>query len=616
MKKIFLALLIAAFSGAADAEIISSRCIYTASLGKLSASSENPREACQKVTDKWISAFNVDVNLYGGYPSVTSTIDPASATQSGFFWTACIIKWPAGQTNLGNISSVCSTPPTDIFPQTCTPADGLLVGHPILPSSGEKLLQEEDYAGSQPAALDFERRWLSSWALAAGVQANDATTTNTTIIRPAPSQTLGAGWSHNHIGTISPAGQALATAPLITVHLPEGNSRTFSKNAAGAWQAAGHPELQLILAANGAATLSDSRANIRLDFDAAGRMIAHTARNGWQTTYTYNTSGQLTRIQNAFGRTLTLAYTAAGANGLLASVTTPDGLIRYEYETAAPTAGGQRRLTGIIYPDGSRKTYLYENTAFPHLITGTIDQNGKRLATYAYDRLGRATSTQWAHGADTYSASYSGNNPPGANQSGVTITDPLGTKRSYAYQFKNGQIAVSSANLAPANAWADPIRARTQDAQGNITAETTFAGSRTDYQWNARQLPTQIVRAAGRTEQQSTVYEWHPTLSVPTQIIDGKTRTTLSYDDKGNLLARTVADSSNPQTSLRWTYTYTAQGLLATETDPSGATTTYGYDAQGNLTTVKNPLGHTTGLSYDAAGRVTHITDPNGLQIR
>ncbi len=309
---------------------------------------------------------------------------------------------------------------------------------------------------------------------------------------------------------MNPAGHAQATTSLITIHLPDGNSRTFSKDAAGKWAAAGHPELQLTLAADGAATLTNSRTNTRLDFDAAGRMVAQTARNGWQTTYTYNTSGQLTRIQNAFGRSLTLAYTAPDANGLLASVATPDGLIRYEYEKAAPVAGGQRRLTGVVYPDGSRKTYLYENTAHPYLLTGIIDQNGKRLATYAYDNLGRATSTQWAGGADKYTASYSGNNPPGTNQSGVTITDPLGAKRTYAYQFNNGQVAVSNASLAPADPLAAPIRNRTQNAQGNITSETTFTGSTTNYQWNARNLPSQITRAAGKAEQQSTSYEWHP----------------------------------------------------------------------------------------------------------
>lgn len=417
---------------------------------------------------------------------------------------------------------------------TCTPSDGLILGHPILASSGEKILEEEDHAGSGAGALVFERRWLSSWALAAqqNTAAGAAAQGSQPGIRPLPSSVLGAGWSHNHIGHITPSGAALAAAPLITVQLPDGNSRTFSKDAAGKWTAAGHPELQLTLAADGAATLTDTRANTRLNFDAAGRITAATARNGWQTTYTYNQAGQLTHIRNAFGRDLTLTYTAADARGLLASVITPDGAIRYEYDSAPAVAAGNtaspanethsapssatslQRLKAVIYPDGSRKTYLYEDPARPYLLTGTIDQNGTRQATYAYDSLGRATSTQWAAGADRYSVRYNGNNPPGTNQGTVSVTDPLGASRSYSYQYNNGQTAVGSSNLAPAGN-ADPIRSRVQDAQGNVTSETSFTGSRTDYRWNARRLLEQITRAAGRPEQQSTVYEWHPRFSLP-----------------------------------------------------------------------------------------------------
>src|SRR3970282_1343456 len=71
--------------------------------------------------------------------------------------------------------------------------------------------------------------------------------------------------------------------------------------------------------------------------------------------------------------------------------------------------------------------------------------------------------------------------------------------------------------------------------------------------------------------------------------------TTYSY--QGNLLSG-VVDALNGET----TYTYTAEGLLETETDPLGNVTTYDYDVNGQLISMADALLNTWTYEYDNLG--------------
>ena len=58
----------------------------------------------------------------------------------------------------------------------------------------------------------------------------------------------------------------------------------------------------------------------------------------------------------------------------------------------------------------------------------------------------------------------------------------------------------------------------------------------------------------------------------------------------------------------------TANGLLASLTDPSGAKTSYVYDAAGNLTSLTQPGNLVTQLGdYDAHGRARRVVAPDGV---
>ncbi|WP_307701657.1 RHS repeat-associated core domain-containing protein [Variovorax paradoxus] len=154
---------------------------------------------------------------------------------------------------------------------------------------------------------------------------------------------------------------------------------------------------------------------------------------------------------------------------------------------------------------------------------------------------------------------------------------------------------------------------RVQDANGLITSETDFNGVVTKTTWDVvRRLPTTVVHASGTPEAQTVTTQWHPTFSLPTLVTEAGRTTAYTYGTLGNTLSRTVTDTTTNQAQL-WQWTYNAQQLVATATEPNGAVTSYTYDLRGNVLTSTNALGHVTSHTYDTANRVVSTTAPNGL---
>ena len=60
-------------------------------------------------------------------------------------------------------------------------------------------------------------------------------------------------------------------------------------------------------------------------------------------------------------------------------------------------------------------------------------------------------------------------------------------------------------------------------------------------------------------------------------------------------------------------YTYNANGQLATQTDPNGAVTQYSYNAAGQLTELQDGSGNLLDkYTYDSAGQLTQTVTGNG----
>ena len=405
---------------------------------------------------------------------------------------------------------------------------------------------------------------------------------------------LGKTWTHNHSTSLKVTVRDAAAAPqAVAITTPEGYLRTFFKQAqASGWTATNGADT---LTGNGPWTYHRAEDDVTQAFDTNGRLLTQTERSGWTTTYAYS-GGRLTSVTNAFGRTLSFQY----SGDQLVSVTTPDArVISYAYDSTG-------RLTSVTYPDAKSRSFVYENASFPHALTGIFDESGARWGTFAYDTQGRAISTELAGTVERYQVSY-----PSTNS--ASVIDPLGTARSYSYGTTFGKLAVTGGSLPSGTGEAD-ASSRVQDANGLITSETDFKGVQTTTTWDvARRLPTSVTRAAGTPEAQTTTTQWHATWALPVLVTEAGRTTAYTYDTQGRPLTQTVTHTAAGNKTQTTSWTYTPQGLVATETAPNGAVTSYTYDAAGNVLTATNALGHVTSYTYDSANRMLSQTAPNGL---
>lgn len=363
----------------------------------------------------------------------------------------------------------------------------------------------------------------------------------------------------------------------------------------GVWQGDGDVNSRLTATANG------WQYQTGLDeveqYNAQGQLLSITGRNGLSLQLAYDNLGRLSSVTNAFGQVLRYAYQGDGKQ--VVAVTVPSGAVyRYQYDT-------QANLLKVIYPDQTQRQFVYENTDYPHALTGILDEKGVRYATDQYDAEGNDIANELAGGVNKTQISYAMN---GANVT-ATVTQPQGlvstSKLTEVNQMpletersENGRSATSQ-----------------YDANGNITQQTDLNGVTTTYTYDtARNLQTSRTEAVGRPEARTFTTSWHPQFRLPTQIVEPKRTTSFSYDSKGNLLQKTV--TANGQ-SRSWSYSYDANSLLLSEDGPRtdvNDITRYQYDSLGRLTSISNALNQTSRInSYNADGQPLSVTDANGL---
>ena len=199
-------------------------------------------------------------------------------------------------------------------------------------------------------------------------------------------------------------------------------------------------------------------------YDATGKLLAITNLAGQVQTLTYSNgttgvnggyilsatgvatstvlpAGFLIRVADPAGRTLQFGYDSMHR---VVKMTDPGGgVYLYSYKGVNITVGTSTlmtdHLTSVTYPDSKQKTYLYAETtnvsatpnsgvSYTDALTGIIDENGNRYASWTYDSAGRAASSEhgaFGSGIDHVGLVYTA--PDINGNSSTSVTDPLGT---------------------------------------------------------------------------------------------------------------------------------------------------------------------------------------------
>lgn len=491
---------------------------------------------------------------------VANAVNPFGAEHAVLLTPVATSPISADPKNSGNSNPDC--------PQACA-------GNPINAATGNKFQAETDFIGAANTGLEIRRFYNS--------QSNVKTT-------------LGFGWrgSWQQALTIDTANNSVKATR------EDGRVESFTQSATGTWQSDADVVNQLSVIKNASnqqtgwqlLTRDDAVESYTLD----GRLNSITTRAGMTTSLSYDNQNRLSTVTGHFGHALSFAYNTSNQ---LSSISLPDGS-SYQYAYDA-----DNNLVSVTNPDQTKRQYVYENSTFTHLLTGIIDENGKRFATWTYDTQGRATSSQHAGGAELTSVAY---NADGS----ATVTDALGNQ--HGYNFTTQFDVVKPSDVTGAANKGLGAKAFTYDTNGFVASKTDFNGNVTTFVRDAGGQETSRTEAAGTALARTISTTWHANFRLPIKITEPNRVTSFSYDANGNLLKRTITAGA---ISRSWAFTYNAAGQVLTVDGPRtdlNDISQYAYDNLGNLSSVTDALGHVTEFTaYNANGQPLSSKDANGL---
>ncbi len=498
-------------------------------------------------------------------------------------------------------------------------------GNPINAATGNKFQTETDYQGPANTGLEF-KRYYNSQDLSGSV-------------------VLGNNWHSTYHRGLTPPAQANDPVKITGA---DGRVDTFKFNAAsGTWLSEADVASRLgeLKDADGVRTGWQlvTEDDDKETYSPDGRLLSIITRSGQKTTLGYGADNRLSTVTGPFGHTLGFSYDSA--TGLLQTMRLPDtSLYQYGY-------GNYGNLTTVTYPDLKIRTYLYENSPYVEALTGIIDEENKRFATFNYDSQGLATSSEHAGGVEKTTITY--------NSDGTSdVIDPYLNLHSYSFveQFDLKKPLAVTGQPVPTMG----SKAASYDADGNVKSRTDFNNNKTCYAYDLNRnleiarieglapgkvCPSNIITyiLATGTVERKILTTWHNTYRLPTAISEPKRLTTFVYHGDngatcgniGVLCNKTVTATTDPDGGQGfaantiglprvWSYTYNNLGEISTidgpRTDASDTTAFLYYTSdasdhkKGDLRRVTDAAGNiTTYNTYNLNGSPTRITDDNGL---
>ncbi|HFJ9926235.1 DUF6531 domain-containing protein, partial [Pseudomonas aeruginosa] len=244
-----------------------------------------------------------------------------------------------------------------------------------------------------------------------------------------------------------------------------------------------------------------SELNDAMEFDQNGVLIKLTTKEGRK--YRVERGASLT-ISDEHGNKLVLSE---GANHQLLRAQTGGISIEYTYDK-------EQRLTSVTRTDGQYSTktqYLYDDPRNGKLLTGILDNNNRRFATWTYDDQGRAISSVHANGAEKVSLAYN-------DDGSTTVTNEYGKQATYRFQVIQGIKRIVAIEGEPSPNCPSSNSTFTYDERGLLSSKRDNNGNLTTYQYSARGLETSRTEAAGTAQARTITTDWHPTLFLPVQV--------------------------------------------------------------------------------------------------
>ena len=421
----------------------------------------------------------------------------------------------------------------------------------------------------------------------------------------------------------------------ILFFIPQGSSNpTFqpaSISASGAYQPGlvGQVERLVTNPATGNYELTDRSGTTYVFSSGSGTPLIEIHKlNNYVQTINRDSSGNLLGVSDNRGRSLSFSL----AYGLISDVQVGGvTYLHFDYLGLANTSSLSQTSPGSIYNVSIIKkisylatstneslSYTYDDTSNPFALTGITDGRGIRYATWTYDNLLRATSSQHAGGVDLNTMSYDKAN------SRVVINNPLNKQEYVNYSVSlSGRVLPQSVVGQPSPSCPISTASFLYDSNDFLSSQTDAEGRVTTYVNDSTSgLPSSATRGSGTSSSVTATYTWNIKWRVPASVAGPGLTTSYVWTDAGQLTSVTQTDTttqSSPYATAgqarTWNYSYDGSGRLAGVAGPvSGVSTSYSYDANGYVKTFTNELGQVTTITAtNGLGEPTSLTDPNGV---
>ena len=374
---------------------------------------------------------------------------------------------------------------------------------------------------------------------------------------------------------------------------------------------------------------------------STGNLTSMTQADGSQIQFGYDSSHDLTSIENYAKNTTSLQYNSAHQVTQVTQQTAAGSAVtRFDYVSSTETQVADPD-TNQSDPVGSVPNVTYTVTASTSLVTQTEDQGGNIFkASYNADADNQTSFTGPISGENTTSGYTNG------GVSRLNIKSPTGATASWTYNNTGTYPGAAYLPTGSTDAQNNPGvytydgAGNLQSAQDNLPATSYVyynsdgtpnyskapAGGQTNYYYtDGDHELNKISPPSGGTLQPTTItYDGFGRVATVSNGVNTVTYTydladritkaaytggpkavtvNYTYDGAGNM--HTQSDATGTVT-----WTYDGRNLVLTRTDTAGGgTLAYGYDLDGNLTSAQDG-GGTTSYTYNSLNQLTQLKDP------
>ncbi len=406
---------------------------------------------------------------------------------------------------------------------------------------------------------------------------------------------LGYGWTFSFNTSLS----VNATSGVVTVNEETGGQEVFDPASGGGYAAAPRVMATLVHNMSGTWTLV-VRNQTTYTFNSSGQLTSEQDLNGYTTSLMY-TSGELTTITDPASRTLSIGWTSGHITTVTDANVSPSRTVTFEYND------GNGNLTDVIDVNGGHSKFVYDAN---HRMTSMYDPNcyaagsscnGGNGLVNVYNSAGQVTSQTDDMGRGTTFA-YTGNP---VFSSTTTITDPMSNVEVDSYSYGELVEVTKGSGTAASASWVyayDPSTAGSTsvtDPNGHTTTTTYDA------------LGDVLTTLDPLSRSTSATYN---SFGEPLTKEDGAhVTTTYTYNTDGDLTSVSTPLTGTPVQYQVTDYYYadtSHPGDVTSMKDPDLHTWTYTYDSYGDQQTVKDPLGNISTTCYNADGWKTATYTP------